>query len=76
MDQYLRERLIEFRDAYAKALDGITDMSRLWEDADLAELVESITTYPSYLPSFDEFLCDFQTLGDGITDYLIKSAEE
>ena len=72
MDQDLRERLIEFRDAYAKALDGITTMSRLWEEPDLADVVERIIAYPSYLPSFDEFLSDFQTLGDGITDYLIK----
>ena len=72
MEQDLRERLIEFRNAYAKALDGLTTMSRLWEEPDLAELVEPILTYPSYLPSFDEFVCDFQTLGEGITDCLIK----
>ena len=68
MEEDLRERVIEFKDAYAKAISGLIAMSRLWEDAALADLIEGNITYPKYLPSFDEFVNDFQTLGEGIPD--------
>lgn len=73
MHPNLRERLVEFRDAYAKASSGLTTMSRLWEEAELADLVEPIIDYPSYLPSFDEFVNDFLTLGEGIAVLLEES---
>jgi hypothetical protein len=51
----------QFNEAYETACTALLTMSRVWEDPICADQIQEamVGPYPEYLPSFDEFVHDF-----------------